>query len=343
MSRFSYQNWLDIKDDYEDIYAREYFNISGFKTGVLSEGEGLNIGVYFQGCPRGCAGCRNDYERILIVRTLVERDKFFQKIKDNLFYDIGDEGYEEFMEKRWLLYLENQLIAMREFSLRSSPFPNIDFPSFVKALRLKKAALRRFLPERGITDSPDSLAHQIQADHSRQSIKHSGITFVGGEPMLQANNLIWLCKQIKAELELEIWVYSGFEFSDLKQHPETSKTLENVDYLVEGSFDVDQLNLAHPFYGSQNQRIINVQQTLAHGKTVLWEPRHTWALSYVPYWKKYKDVAEVKKFPIFKDEEEVLFYLNHTFEIKHKIKTIQDYEGLFGPIKDHFDQAILGI
>ncbi|MEG0397329.1 MAG: 4Fe-4S cluster-binding domain-containing protein, partial [Oscillospiraceae bacterium] len=62
---------------------------------------------------------------------------------------------------------------------------------------------------------------------------------------------------------------SGYTFDALIQHEAQKALLQQLDILIDGKFVLAQRNLDLRFRGSENQRIINVPQSLANGKAVL--------------------------------------------------------------------------
>lgn len=105
-----------------------------------------------------------------------------------------------------------------------------------------------------------------------------GITLIGGEPMEKENQrcLLPLVKRIRSELpEKDVWCYSGFTFEELTGESRarceiTDEFLSLIDVLVDGRFEKDKKNIMLRFRGSENQRIIDVKQTLKTGKITLW-------------------------------------------------------------------------
>ncbi len=95
-----------------------------------------------------------------------------------------------------------------------------------------------------------------------------GITFSGGEPFCQAENLCWLAKLFK-EKNYDLAVYSGYLFEDLIREQKNLRLLKLMDTLVDGPFVLEKKNLSLRFRGSENQRIIDVQKSLEHGKIIL--------------------------------------------------------------------------
>lgn len=98
-----------------------------------------------------------------------------------------------------------------------------------------------------------------------------GVTFSGGEPMSQIENLLPLIKKIKTELHLEVAIYTGYDFEELlaQKNPSIIEALQYTDTIIDGKFILAKRNLNNKFKGSDNQRIIDVQKSLADGKTVL--------------------------------------------------------------------------
>ncbi len=99
----------------------------------------------------------------------------------------------------------------------------------------------------------------------------SGITFLGGEPMEPENVfcLIDLAQEVR-KIGKTIWVYSGFTYEEILNCPAQRKLLSLCDVLVDGSFVEEQRDITLAFRGSRNQRIIDVQKSLATGTVVLW-------------------------------------------------------------------------
>lgn len=129
----------------------------------------------------------------------------------------------------------------------------------------------------------DQIISQLQQDYC------AGLTVLGGEPMEPENQqeLLPFLKRVKAEVPSKtIWVYTGFYLGDdLKlydllqtgemacraQTPIFSDLLAQIDILVDGRFDYRKRNISLSFRGSENQRIINIPETLAKQKVILAE------------------------------------------------------------------------
>ena len=98
-----------------------------------------------------------------------------------------------------------------------------------------------------------------------------GLSILGGEPM-HPNNIDGTEKLAKAFKQRfpdkSIWVWSGFKFDeDLKD----KDVLKYIDVLVDGTYKEELHNPILKWKGSSNQRVIDVQNSLAQGKIILIE------------------------------------------------------------------------
>ena len=68
-----------------------------------------------------------------------------------------------------------------------------------------------------------------------------------------------------------MFIYTGSIFEKLieEQDPDVMALLQEGDFLVDGPFVLAQRDLTLLFRGSQNQRILDLPQSLAQGKAVL--------------------------------------------------------------------------
>lgn len=102
----------------------------------------------------------------------------------------------------------------------------------------------------------------------------SGVTFSGGEPFCQPEQLDYLAGLLK-EKEYHLMSYSGYTFEELlemsKKNPSVKGLLGKLDLLVDGRFELSQRSLELKFKGSRNQRIIDVPESLKSGKAVISE------------------------------------------------------------------------
>lgn len=96
----------------------------------------------------------------------------------------------------------------------------------------------------------------------------SNVTFSGGEPFLQANEIAPLAQKLKQEGK-NIWCYTGYLYEELMQNPGHAVLLKQIDVLVDGRFDLTKRNLSLCYKGSSNQRIINVAKSLERGEIIV--------------------------------------------------------------------------
>ena len=105
------------------------------------------------------------------------------------------------------------------------------------------------------------------------------ITFVGGSPLCDNNvmDVGHIIQRLRNEYPTkEIWVYTGYSWEELNALSENTydmfrkETLDYIDVLVDGRFEINKKDLSLAFRGSDNQRIINVKESLVTGDVVLW-------------------------------------------------------------------------
>ena len=98
--------------------------------------------------------------------------------------------------------------------------------------------------------------------------QHSALVLSGGEPMIQAEALIPLCRQAK-EAGYAVWVYSGYTFEQLLTVPHWEELSQHVDILVDGPFIPSLKSYRLKFRGSKNQRILDVAKSMNKRQPVL--------------------------------------------------------------------------
>jgi anaerobic ribonucleoside-triphosphate reductase activating protein len=86
----------------------------------------------------------------------------------------------------------------------------------------------------------------------------ANVTFSGGDPFYQVDAATELAKRIKAETDKTIWCYTGFTIEEIREDPNLSKLLPYIDVLVDGPYIEALRNTDLPFRGSENQRIIYI-------------------------------------------------------------------------------------
>ncbi len=99
-----------------------------------------------------------------------------------------------------------------------------------------------------------------------------GITLSGGDPLCQPEPCLVLAQAAHSR-GLNVWCYTGYTLEKLlaEQDPARMALLKNIDVLVDGPFVLAQKSLELKYCGSRNQRLIDMQKTLASGNVVLWQ------------------------------------------------------------------------
>lgn len=96
-----------------------------------------------------------------------------------------------------------------------------------------------------------------------------GITFSGGEPFDQPDAVARIAQAAK-RLGKDVWCYTGYTWEEILKDYNKKWVLMDIDYLVDGRFDIKQRTLDLPWRGSRNQRIIDVMESLRSGEVVEW-------------------------------------------------------------------------
>lgn len=88
-----------------------------------------------------------------------------------------------------------------------------------------------------------------------------GFSILGGEPLQQDKELLDLIISVKNKYPNKtIWMWTGYEYENLTE--EQLKYIKHIDVLVDGKY-IEKYKCPNELYkGSNNQRIIDVQQTL---------------------------------------------------------------------------------
>lgn len=97
-----------------------------------------------------------------------------------------------------------------------------------------------------------------------------GVTLSGGDPLMQIDDCVELCKKIK-EMDLNIIVYTGYTYDAILKmsNPKYRELLNYIDYLVDGPFIYSLLDLSLKYKGSSNQRIIDIKETIKKNEIVI--------------------------------------------------------------------------
>ena len=92
------------------------------------------------------------------------------------------------------------------------------------------------------------------------------LSIMGGEPLCPEN--IFLVDMIILEVKklypnIKIYLWTGYTYEELIERldePKIEKILDNIDYLIDGRFEIEKRDTTLPMRGSSNQRILNVKE-----------------------------------------------------------------------------------
>ena len=115
------------------------------------------------------------------------------------------------------------------------------------------------------------------------------VSLLGGECLAEQNldEVLSLVKQIRISFpEKTIWLYTGFTWEDIMYrrmpHPpkytqtdflqwnKRKEIISLCNVVVDGEYIDEQRNLSKKWAGSDNQRVISVQESLAQNKVILY-------------------------------------------------------------------------
>ena len=107
----------------------------------------------------------------------------------------------------------------------------------------------------------------------------AGITLLGGEPFEPENQraLLPFLKRVREAFpQKTVWCYSGYTLEQLQGESRarcevTDEMLSILDVLVDGRFVLAKKNIRLRFRGSENQRLIDMNETRKKGEIVLWD------------------------------------------------------------------------
>lgn len=111
-----------------------------------------------------------------------------------------------------------------------------------------------------------------------------GITLSGGDPLYSDNlsEIYNLIKTIRKELPNKtIWIYSGYTWEEIHNSYSDEKIqndmilrkqiVEMCDVFIDGKFEIEKKNIKLDYCGSENQKVINVQETLSQNKIIFYQ------------------------------------------------------------------------
>ena len=129
----------------------------------------------------------------------------------------------------------------------------------------------------------NSVGEKFNTEHKEQLFEQladdniDGITLTGGDPLMLYNHkdLLPLLKEIRTKFpDKTIWAWTGFTWENIKD----SEIIRYIDVLIDGRF-IEELKPKRKnlrYRGSLNQRVIDVQKSLADNSLVYWEDFDGW-------------------------------------------------------------------
>ena len=113
------------------------------------------------------------------------------------------------------------------------------------------------------------------------------VSILGGEPLAEQNldGVLDLIEEIRISFpEKSIWLYSGYTWNQIMYpvvtddlNPIRDKIIQtrkdiikNVDVLVDGEYIDEKRDVTLKWRGSSNQRVIDIKQSIAQNKVVLY-------------------------------------------------------------------------
>lgn len=92
------------------------------------------------------------------------------------------------------------------------------------------------------------------------------LSIMGGEPLCAEN--IFLVNMIIFEVKkrypnIKIYIWTGYTYEELLtrlDEPKVGTILDNIDYLIDGRFELGERDISLPMRGSRNQRILNMKE-----------------------------------------------------------------------------------
>ena len=120
--------------------------------------------------------------------------------------------------------------------------------------------------EGGNLFSPEEIVKTIDENPLLQ-----GVTFSGGEPLCQVDGFLKLGKLVK-DRKLHLLIYTGFTIEELEERVKVEDNLRELlmlaDHLVEGRYVEKKRNISLMYRGSENQRIIDMEEYFRTGEVV---------------------------------------------------------------------------
>ncbi|MDE6036916.1 MAG: anaerobic ribonucleoside-triphosphate reductase activating protein [Duncaniella sp.] len=86
------------------------------------------------------------------------------------------------------------------------------------------------------------------------------VTFTGGDPLFQAEDLLPLARELK-QRGYGLWCYTGYLYESVAGREDIAPLLDEIDVLVDGPFVNDLRDVHLRFRGSSNQRLVDLRKS----------------------------------------------------------------------------------
>ena len=96
-------------------------------------------------------------------------------------------------------------------------------------------------------------------DRLRSLRGQTGLTFCGGEPLLQAGPCLEISRWARQELGWSIWSFTGLVLEKIPKNTPEWDFLCSLDALIDGPFIEAQRDLRLLWRGSRNQRLLHLK------------------------------------------------------------------------------------
>ena len=107
-------------------------------------------------------------------------------------------------------------------------------------------------------------AQQLIGMLEKELTQIDGVTLLGGEPFLQAEELSIVAGYVRSQGKTVI-AFSGYTYDELLNSEEEGikKLLANVDLLIDGKYIEELQDFSRPLVGSENQRFIYLSDKIS--------------------------------------------------------------------------------
>lgn len=104
----------------------------------------------------------------------------------------------------------------------------------------------------------------IKIDEIKEELRkfkgQAGLTFCGGEPLVQAKACKELADFVRKELGWNVWSFSGFTYEVIREYGgEPWELVKSLDALIDGPFILEERDLSLKYRGSRNQRLLHLE------------------------------------------------------------------------------------